>query len=108
MVTIFKTSGSFRPTCTHKACSSKVQYKPSKDIQYKVFAPLRYYATLIGSYRRFGTTYRVGYLETLASTNQRCVTSLKIEDLIYVAPEAWNHNVENTDEAGYDISLCDT
>ena len=66
-----------------------------------IVALLEYYSALIRSCRRFGTTYRshlqglsislnmglIGCPKTSVTINQRCVTSPKSEDLIYIAAE---------------------
>jgi hypothetical protein len=64
---------------------------------FEIFDLLWRYAALIGSYRRFGTTYRSHLQRSLRK--QRCVTSQKSEDLIYTAAEAWNH-------ASYYLTSC--
>jgi PHD/YefM family antitoxin component YafN of YafNO toxin-antitoxin module len=37
----------------------------------------------------------LGCSETSVTTDLRCVTSQKSEDLIYVAAEAWNHDQDH-------------
>ena len=64
-------------------------------IRIQYFGVLGFYAAWIGGYRRLGTTCLIfrGPIccsETSTTTNRRCVTSQKSEDLIYIVAEAWN------------------
>jgi hypothetical protein len=89
---------------------NKLILKISNELE--IFTLLGYYTVLIDSYRHFGTTYPShlydpssarGLLDPCGwdllvvtkrrylSTNTRCVSPQKGEDLIYTLAEAWGH-----------------
>jgi hypothetical protein len=72
----------------HFFTRTKYQKKLSCTV-IEIFALLGCYAAYVGSYRRFGTSYRF-HLQ-VSTINIRCVTSQKREHLIYTAAETWNH-----------------